>query len=84
MLVCLLAGYGVMCEEHAAQLNAQPGLVANERRLREKITIMALLDLIWSLPAEERRIALATVGERTQLPQDGVEFLLMKVGQGVE
>lgn len=53
--------------------------MANERRLREKITIMALLDLIWGLPAEERRIPLAAIGSRTQLSADGVEFLLMKV-----
>jgi hypothetical protein len=74
-----IAGYDSLCRAHADALNGQPALVANERRLREKITIMALLDLIWGLPAEERRIPLAAIGSRTQLSADGVEFLLMKV-----
>lgn len=53
--------------------------MAHERRLREKITIMSLLDLISSRPPEARAIALADIGARTKLDTDGVEFLLMKV-----
>lgn len=64
--------------QHAAQLNGQPALVEHERRLREKITILCLLDLISSVPPDQRTLALSTVAERTKLPPDGVEFLLMK------
>lgn len=46
-----LPEYEALCTRYAAQLNAQPALVAHERRLREKITLMALLELISSLPA---------------------------------
>jgi hypothetical protein len=56
--------------------------VEHERRLREKITILSLMELISSLPPHQRTIALGTVAERTKLPLDGVEFLLMKVGGG--
>mmetsp|Transcript_17557 Transcript_17557/g.30125 ORF Transcript_17557/g.30125 Transcript_17557/m.30125 type:complete len:387 (-) Transcript_17557:300-1460(-) len=73
-----LPAYDVLCAKYAAQLNAQPALVANERRLREKITLMCLLELVSSLPAEERTIPLATIAQRTKLEVDGVEFLLMK------
>ena len=38
--------YDQLCTTHAAALNAQPALVANERRLREKITILCLMELI--------------------------------------
>lgn len=38
-------------------------------------------ELISSLPPDQRTIALSTIAERTKLPMDGVEFLLMKVGQ---
>ncbi|GIL67188.1 hypothetical protein Vafri_20621 [Volvox africanus] len=82
LLVCFNNGdmhlYDQLCERFAAQLNAQPALVAHERRLREKITLMCLLDLISSTPAEQRRIPLDVIGERTKLDRDGVEFLLMK------
>ena len=70
--------YDELCSRHAAQLNSQPALVAHERRLREKITLMSLVEMVSSLPAEERRISLADVGVRTKLDADGVEFLLMK------
>ncbi|GLI63498.1 hypothetical protein VaNZ11_006480 [Volvox africanus] len=82
LLVCFNNGdmhlYDQLCERFAAQLNAQPALVAHERRLREKITLMCLLDLISSTPAEHRRIPLDVIGQRTKLDRDGVEFLLMK------
>lgn len=71
--------YDDLCAQHAALLNGQPALVAHERRLREKITILCLMELISSLPPDQRTIALSTVAERTKLPLDGVEFLLMKV-----
>ncbi|EFJ46340.1 26S proteasome regulatory complex [Volvox carteri f. nagariensis] len=82
LLVCFNNGdmhlYDQLCERFAAQLNSQPALVAHERRLREKITLMCLLDLISSTPAEHRRIPLDVIGQRTKLNRDGVEFLLMK------
>ena len=73
-----LAAYDALCVKHAAVLNAQPALVAAERSLREKITIVALTEIVFALPAEERTISLATIAAKTQLSLDGVEFLLMK------
>ncbi|KAL4425759.1 hypothetical protein ABPG75_009775 [Micractinium tetrahymenae] len=82
MLECFNSGdihrYDELCTRHAALLNGQPALVAHERRLREKITILCLMELISSLPPDRRTIALADVAQRTKLPLDGVEFLLMK------
>lgn len=34
--------------------------------------------LLCSLPAQERTISLESIGQRTKLEVDGVEFLLMK------
>jgi hypothetical protein len=42
-----LSKYDDLCNVYAKQLNAQPALVANERRLREKITILSLLELVF-------------------------------------
>lgn len=76
-----IAKYDQLCVRYAQQLNAQPALVANERRLREKITLMCLLELVSALPAEERTLSLDTIAQCTQLTVDGVEFLLMKVSE---
>uniref|UniRef100_A0A061RB77 26S proteasome regulatory subunit N9 n=1 Tax=Tetraselmis sp. GSL018 TaxID=582737 RepID=A0A061RB77_9CHLO len=70
--------YDELCSTYASVLNAQPALVENERFLREKITIMSLLELIFTLPAENRIISLDTIAQRTKLSEDGVEFLLMR------
>ena len=39
--------YDELCTTYAAQLNAQPALVQNERQLREKITILCLMELVF-------------------------------------
>ena len=73
-----LHAYDALCVAHADALNAQPALVAHERKLREKITILCLLQIVFASPADEREIALQTIADRTKLTVDGVEFLLMK------
>lgn len=70
--------YDELCSLYAAHLNAQPALVENERRLREKITILCLMELIFSRPSDDRTIPLTAIAEKTKLPVDGVEHLLMK------
>jgi hypothetical protein len=40
---------------------------------------MCLLALVSSTPAESRTIRLSAIADKTALPGDGVEFLLMKV-----
>lgn len=73
-----LAAYDSFCVKHAAVLNAQPALVAAERLLREKITIVALTEIVFALPAEQRTIKLDAIAARTHLSLDGVERLLMR------
>ena len=43
-----LHAYDALCSKYATELNAQPALVANERKLREKITIACLMGLIFT------------------------------------
>ena len=46
--------------------------------MREKITILCLLQIVFQLPAEKREISLEDIAARTKLSVDGVEYLLMK------
>ena len=73
-----LHAYDALCVKHADALNAQPALVAHERKLREKITILCLLRIVFAAPADEREIDMETIAQRTKLTVDGVEYLLMK------
>ena len=82
MLECFHQGdidaYDGLCKANAQVLNSQPALVAHERKLREKITVLCLMAYVSSLPAEKKSVSLAAIGERTKLSIDAVEFLLMK------
>lgn len=82
LLECFHSGdihrYDALCIQHAKVLNAQPALVSHERRLREKVTVLSLMELVNSLPADARTVPLESIAQRTKLPLDGVEFLLMK------
>jgi len=73
-----LSAYDAFCSKNAAVLNAQPALVAAERLLREKITIVALTEIVFALPAEQRTIKMETIAAKTHLSLDGVERLLMR------
>ncbi|CAO2819738.1 unnamed protein product [Amaranthus hypochondriacus] len=73
-----LIRYQELCNVHKDALNAQPALVANERKLLEKINILCLMEIIFSRPAEDRTIPLNVIAERTRLSIEDVEYLLMK------
>lgn len=42
-----LQRYQELCHVHNAALNAQPGLVENEKKLLEKINILCLMEIIF-------------------------------------
>ena len=46
-----LHAYDALCSQYSAQLNAQPALVADERKGRVKITIACLMELIFTCAA---------------------------------
>lgn len=51
-----LEAYEGLCATHAAELSAQPALVASAVKLREKITILCLMEIIFAYvpPARNR------------------------------
>jgi len=63
---------------HESAIKAQAALVTNQQRLREKIRIFALMELLRDIPAHSRTITFKTIADRTALPEDEVELLLMK------
>ncbi|KAI9111943.1 hypothetical protein K1719_017633 [Acacia pycnantha] len=59
-------------------IQAQPALVQNKERLLEKIKILCLMEIIFSQPPEARTIPLSVIAQRTELPLEDVENILMK------
>jgi 26S proteasome regulatory subunit N9 len=63
---------------HGAAIQAEQALVANSQRLREKIRIFALMQLVREMPAHSRTLPFADIATRTSLPEEEVELLLMR------
>ena len=73
-----LAQYDALLATHGASFDAQPGLRDRRTELREKIQILSVMQLIFSLPSDDRTIAMAEIGRRTGRDTDGVKRLTMR------
>ncbi|KAI0565068.1 Proteasome component [Gracilaria domingensis] len=72
-----LEKFDSVCQQSSAQMNAQPVLVANEEFLKQKVTILALMELCFSRSLENS-IPFADVQKTCRLPLKEVEYLLMR------
>uniref|UniRef100_A0A7S1UDN1 PCI domain-containing protein n=1 Tax=Phaeomonas parva TaxID=124430 RepID=A0A7S1UDN1_9STRA len=71
-------GFGTLMDEHAAAIAEQPAITARVDFVKEKIALLAFMDLVFQKPAHERGIAFAEIAERTRLPLEQVEWLVMR------
>jgi 26S proteasome regulatory subunit N9 len=74
----IIGEYEVLTNKYQAELNAQPALVANVPLLKQKITILSLLELLFHRAADNRTVTFAEIAQQTKLPTDEVEMLVMK------
>lgn len=51
----------------------------NKTTLAEKIRIMAFLELLFSLPKNERHVTFETIGKHSKININDVEMLVMRV-----
>jgi len=63
---------------NANDIDAQPFLKANLPLLREKISVLALMELVFNRPSDKRTLPFQLIAEATKLPVDEVELLIMK------
>lgn len=66
-----------VCTEASSQMNAQQVLVAHQEFLKQKITILALLELAFSRSLDHS-ISFSEVEKMCRLPHNEVEHLLMR------
>lgn len=70
--------FNTIAAEHRDAWDEEPALGVYEEQVKQKVTLLALMNLAADLPAAERTIPFTAVAERTQLPVDEVEWLLMR------
>nr|CAG4646250.1 EOG090X05V9 [Macrothrix elegans] len=63
---------------------SQPDLVANERSILQKITLLALMEMTFKRPATKRNLSFKDIAATTGVREDEVELLVMKaLAQGL-
>lgn len=72
-----LSEYHAVCLRAATNMSQQPALVASEEFLRQKITLLALMELAFTR-ALDRNISFSDVATACNLPPKEVEYLLMR------
>jgi len=70
--------YNALCEAEKVRISQYDIMLANETLLRQKLSIAALIELIFQRKADERLIPFADIASGTNLPVDQVELLLIK------
>ncbi|CAG0897372.1 unnamed protein product [Darwinula stevensoni] len=65
-------------EELRSSWSQQPDLVANELFLRQKICLLALMEMTFRRPANNRQLLFQEICQETSLPLEEVELLVMK------
>jgi len=73
-----ITAYDSLCQAETARISAIPIMLANQTLLRQKLSIAALIELIFQRKADERLISFADIAAGTTLPVDRVELLLIK------
>lgn len=71
-------------EKMKPQWEAIPDLAAQELKLRQKISLLCLMEMTFKRPANNRQLSFAEIARETRLPINEVELLVMKaLAQGL-
>lgn len=71
--------YELVCQKYADALNGQPELVKKADSLKNKITLLFLVEYLFSLPPEYRSVPLTEIANRAKLQSvEEAEFLIIK------
>ena len=70
--------FNEICALHKSDIDSQPILKAKENETKKKIALLALVELIFHRPANNRIIAFTDIAKATSLPVNQVEWLIMK------
>lgn len=67
-----------MLQAHAAAIQKEPALVNRAQAVQEKITLLALVHMVFERPSGERTLDFMDIAARIHLPVDQVELVVMR------
>lgn len=56
----------------------QPDLASHEVQMRQKISLLCLMEMTFKRPATDRQLSFKEISDETRLPANEIEFLVMK------
>jgi len=71
-------GFQRVADAHAAGIQLQPSLVSRAEAVKEKITLLALVNMIFERPSLERTLSFEDIADRVVVPMDQVEWVIMR------
>jgi len=71
-------GFQSVSERHASAIAAQPALTGRADAVKEKITLLALVNMVFERSSSERTLMFEDVAERIHMPADQVELVIMR------
>mmetsp|Transcript_15658 Transcript_15658/g.43905 ORF Transcript_15658/g.43905 Transcript_15658/m.43905 type:complete len:432 (-) Transcript_15658:141-1436(-) len=63
---------------YASQIAAQPALTNRAQAIQEKMTLLALVQMVFERPASERTLKFTDIAQRLDVPAEQVEWILMR------
>jgi 26S proteasome regulatory subunit N9 len=71
-------GFQSVAESHAGSIAQQPSLVSRAEAVKEKITLLALVNMVFERPSLERTLQFEDIADRVGVPLDQVEWVIMR------
>ncbi|GAX22608.1 26S proteasome regulatory subunit N9 [Fistulifera solaris] len=73
-----LTQFQQLTKQHADAIQHQPALVHRATAVHEKLTLLALVKMVFSKPAHERTLSFAEMAGQLMVAEDQVEWILMR------
>jgi len=64
--------------DYAAAIAKQPALVSRADVVKEKITLLALVNMVFERPSSERTLSFEDIATKTKMPLEQVELIIMR------
>jgi 26S proteasome regulatory subunit N9 len=70
--------FSTLTQTYAAQIQQQPALVHRAAAVQEKLTLLALVHLVFEKDSTERTLTMSEISERLHVSMDQVEWVVMR------
>lgn len=73
-----IAEWKKLQNQFTAELNNQQALLLKKELLDQKISILALMEMVFAKPSDDRIVSFSAISKATELPLDKVELLVIR------